>query len=132
MQPLPSTPALEGPDQGDEMSSLLGGQGGMGPIGVSSDGNEISGEEQLARLAEGSTQGLIHVPDLGVVEPRIVDELCEKMAGFDRGSIWDALKREGDNQIKVAYQLVRDHKRMLQDSECGAGRLWKDWRRLTC
>ena len=116
LQPLPSTPGLEGPDQGDEMSSLLGGQGQV--VGAPADGNEISPEEQLARLAEGTSQGLIHVPDLGVVEPRIVDELCEKMAGFDRGSIWDALKKEGDNQIKVAYQLVRDHKRMLQDSEC--------------
>ena len=120
LQPLPQTPGLgEGPGgqtQGEDVSALLA-QGGIGavPTGTTGGGAEL-GEEQMARVAE--TQGLVYVPDLGVVEPRIVDELCEKMAGFDRNSIWDALKREGDNQIKVAYQLVRDHKRMLQDSEC--------------
>lgn len=74
-------------------------------------------EEGMVKLAE--SKGMLYVPDLGVVEPKIVDELCDKMAEFDRDSIWEALKREGDNQVKVAYQLVRDHKRMLQDCELG-------------
>jgi carbon catabolite-derepressing protein kinase len=120
LQPLPQTPGLERPGQGggqgEDASGLLG-QGGSG-VANTVDGTTSAPDDQVNKAdADTQNQGLVYVPDLGVVEPRIVDELCEKMAGFDRNSIWDALKREGDNQIKVAYQLVRDHKRMLQDSE---------------
>lgn len=110
LQPLPQTPGLELPP-GDEVNHNQGQMGsGQVPNPVETD----SAEEAILSKAE---PGSVYVQDLGIVEPRIVDELCEKMAGFDRSSIWDALKKEGDNQIKVAYQLVRDHKRMLQDSE---------------
>lgn len=72
-------------------------------------------DETQQKIAEA--KGLVWTKDLGIIEPHIVDELCDKMAGFSRADVWDALKKEKDNQIKVAYQLVRDHKRMLQDCE---------------
>lgn len=72
-------------------------------------------DETQQKIAEA--KGLEWTKDLGIIEPHIVDELCDKMAGFSRADVWDALKKEKDNQIKVAYQLVRDHKRMLQDCE---------------
>lgn len=116
LQLLPETPRLERPGMtasGDDIKTLMA-QGGIGAVPGTVDGNEI-GEEGMARVAE--SKGLVYIGELGIVEPSIVDELCEKMAGFDRNSIWDALKKDGDNQVKVAYQLVRDHKKMLQNSE---------------
>jgi carbon catabolite-derepressing protein kinase len=115
LQLLPQTPGLERPsgNSNEELSALLV-QGTNVPTGI--DGTETS-EETLTRLAEA--KGMVYVNDLGFVDPTIVNELCEKMAGFDRTTIWEALRKEGDNQVKVAYQLVRDHKRMLQDSESG-------------
>jgi len=37
--------------------------------------------------------------------------------GFLDETIRIALQEEGNNQIKVAYQLVLDHKRMILDGE---------------
>ncbi|KAL1914652.1 uncharacterized protein VTP21DRAFT_8063 [Calcarisporiella thermophila] len=50
------------------------------------------------------------------VDETIVDELHNKM-GFTRQAILKALHDPKDNQIKVAYQLVVDHKRMLNDAK---------------
>jgi carbon catabolite-derepressing protein kinase len=110
LQPLPPTPSLQTPNVPvGELRGLLGAQPGA-------EGAEL--DESQQKLAEA--RGLIYTHDLGIVDPEIVDELCEKMAGFDRSDVWDALKKEGDNQIKVAYQLVRDHKRMLEDCKLAA------------
>lgn len=37
--------------------------------------------------------------------------------GFSRQTILKALQEHDNNQVKVAYQLVIDHKRMFNDSE---------------
>ncbi|KAI9247178.1 kinase-like domain-containing protein [Phascolomyces articulosus] len=50
------------------------------------------------------------------VDDRIVQELSHKM-GYPDSKIHHALDAPGNNQFKVAYQLVIDHKRMLKDSE---------------
>jgi carbon catabolite-derepressing protein kinase len=103
LQPLPATPLLERPGELNPLIDVQTGPGGC----VDDDAQQ--------KLAEA--KGLEWTKDLGIIEPQIVDELCEKMAGFSRADVWEALKKEKDNQIKVAYQLVRDHKRMLQDCE---------------
>ncbi len=106
LQPLPPTPSLEQPNKPvGELSTLLAAQV------PGAEGSKP--EESQQRFAEA--KNLVYTHDLGIIDPQIIDELCEKMAGFDRADVWDAVKKEGDNQIKVAYQLVRDHKRMLQD-----------------
>lgn len=110
LQPLAPTPSLERPSVPvSELTGLLAGQGK-----TSENGNLDESQQKIAEA-----RGLVYTQDLGIIDPEIVDELCEKMAGFDRYQVWDAMKKEGDNQIKVAYQLVRDHKRMLLDSESG-------------
>lgn len=101
LQPLPATPLLERPGELNNLLDVPTGPGGC------------VDDETQQKIAEA--KGLEWTKDLGIIEPQIVDELCEKMAGFSRADVWDALKKEKDNQIKVAYQLVRDHKRMLQD-----------------
>ncbi|KAJ9101974.1 hypothetical protein QFC20_005123 [Naganishia adeliensis] len=107
LQPLPATPLLERPGELNNLLDVPTGPGGC------------VDDETQQKIAEA--KGLEWTKDLGIIEPQIVDELCEKMAGFSRADVWDALKKEKDNQIKVAYQLVRDHKRMLQDSAYGLG-----------
>jgi len=67
---------------------------------------------------EAAKRGWVYTYDLGVIDEKIVEELVDKMQGWKREDIWEALKREGDNQIKVAFQLVRDHRRMLKGGEC--------------
>jgi carbon catabolite-derepressing protein kinase len=108
LQPLPPTPSLERTNiPASELSTLLAAQ--------VPGAEKANPEDTPQRIAEA--RNLVYTHDLGIIDPQIVDELCEKMAGFDRADVWDAVKKEGDNQIKVAYQLVRDHKRMLQDSK---------------
>ncbi|CAG8603545.1 8816_t:CDS:10 [Funneliformis caledonium] len=46
------------------------------------------------------------------IDNNIVTELHKKM-GFSRNTIYQALQESENNQIKVAYQLVVDHKRMI-------------------
>lgn len=48
----------------------------------------------------------------GDVDESIVSEIMKKM-GFSRETVVVALKEKENNQIKVAYELVLDHRRML-------------------
>ncbi|OZJ04257.1 hypothetical protein BZG36_02464, partial [Bifiguratus adelaidae] len=51
-----------------------------------------------------------------VVDEGIVEELHKKM-GFSTATVRRALEERDNNQIKVAYQLVVDHKRMLNGTK---------------
>ncbi|EJU00526.1 Pkinase-domain-containing protein [Dacryopinax primogenitus] len=53
---------------------------------------------------------------LGVVDEEIVDNLAEKLK-VRKKDIWNALKMDQDNGIKVAYMLDRDKRRMNQPYE---------------
>lgn len=69
------------------------------------------------------------VDGLGVVDQEIVDDLCGKIEGLDSDKVWMSLKatasmsveeRKGDhegNQVRIAYQLCRDNKRMVEGCE---------------
>ncbi|CAG8650278.1 9992_t:CDS:10, partial [Racocetra persica] len=48
----------------------------------------------------------------GEIDDNIVSEIHKKM-GFSKDTIYKALQEIENNQIKVAYQLVVDHKRMI-------------------
>ncbi|WVN88832.1 uncharacterized protein L203_104046 [Cryptococcus depauperatus CBS 7841] len=72
------------------------------------------GQADPKKVAEA--KGLVFTDDLGVVEPDIVQELLEKISTYNPKIVWEALQQPGDNQVKVAYQLVRDHRRILKDS----------------
>ncbi|PWN18314.1 Pkinase-domain-containing protein [Microstroma glucosiphilum] len=106
--PLPSTPAAieDGSSQEFEF--------GMTPV----EGRRGSG---ASNPQEGDAQGervrRIYSPDLGFLSRSIVDELNAKMVTFNEDEILDLLQQPGDNQLKVAYQLVRDQRRILQNSE---------------
>ncbi|KAM0748218.1 Pkinase-domain-containing protein [Meredithblackwellia eburnea MCA 4105] len=68
------------------------------------------------------------IDGLGVVDQEIVDDLAAKIPALDSERIWTVLKatsgmsveeRKGDqegNQVRIAYQLVRDNKRMVEGS----------------
>ncbi|CAO3610270.1 unnamed protein product [Mucor hiemalis] len=51
-----------------------------------------------------------------LIDDDLVFELSKKM-GYSTSVIQKALSEPDNNQFKVAYQLVVDHKRLLQDSE---------------
>lgn len=73
------------------------------------------GQADPKKVAED--KGLVFTEDLGVIDPDIVEELLEKITTYSEGMVWEALKMPGDNQVKVAYQLVRDHRRILKDCQ---------------
>jgi carbon catabolite-derepressing protein kinase len=77
------------------------------------------GQADPRKLAEA--KGLIYTEDLGVIDPDIVEEVLEKISTYNPDFLWKALQKEGDNQVKVAYQLVRDHRRIIKDCEFWAG-----------
>lgn len=95
LQPLPPTPAAEADGFNFGMTAENNGEGE----------NPEEGKSQR----EGE-----FLPGLGYIEPEIVSELTEKMIGFGTEEVRQQLLEPGENQVKVAYQLVRDHKRMLQ------------------
>ncbi|RHZ87761.1 hypothetical protein Glove_30g30 [Diversispora epigaea] len=53
------------------------------------------------------------------IDDKIIAELFKKM-GFSKNTMYQALQEKENNQIKVAYQLVLDHKRMKS-----AGRIYE-------
>ncbi|WVR04282.1 hypothetical protein IAU60_001282 [Kwoniella sp. DSM 27419] len=75
------------------------------------------GQADPKKVAEA--KGMMFTEDLGIIDPDIVDELLEKITSYTEPMVWEALQKEGDNQVKVAYQLVRDHRRILKDSAYG-------------
>ncbi|WVQ97489.1 hypothetical protein IAU59_004603 [Kwoniella sp. CBS 9459] len=75
------------------------------------------GQADPRKVAE--SKGMVFTEDLGIIDPDIVEELLEKITSYTEPMVWDALQKDGDNQVKVAYQLVRDHRRILKDSAYG-------------
>ncbi|GAA5926949.1 hypothetical protein JCM3775_007087 [Rhodotorula graminis] len=60
------------------------------------------------------------VDGLGVVDQEIVDDLCSKIADLKSDDVWSKLKEGGDRELRIAYQLCRDNKRMVEGSH------WED------
>ncbi|GAA5955297.1 hypothetical protein JCM3765_003274 [Sporobolomyces pararoseus] len=56
------------------------------------------------------------VEGLGVVDQEIVDDLCEKIKELNSDEVWSKLKEGGDRELRIAYQLCRDNKRMMEGS----------------
>ncbi|PWN31029.1 Pkinase-domain-containing protein [Jaminaea rosea] len=112
LQPLPSTPTglMEG-----ESSQEFDFGGGVQPQ-APTDGEGQSAHSVDDR-ASPSGPRTIFSPDLGYLQRSIVEELQSKMVTFTAEEILDLLQQPGDNQLKVAYQLVRDHRRMVRTSE---------------
>lgn len=74
------------------------------------------GQADPKKVADAN--GMMFSEDLGIIDPIIVSELLERISTYTEAMVWDALQQQGDNQVKVAYQLVRDHKRILKG--CGS------------
>ena len=70
------------------------------------------GQADPKKVADAN--GMMYSEDLGIIDPIIVAELLERISTYTEAMVWDALQQSGDNQVKVAYQLVRDHKRILK------------------
>lgn len=97
LQPLPPTPMIERYPTipMDDLNSLL-------------LMNESGGDpKQLA-----AEKGYMFTEDLGVIDPSIVKDLLAKITTYTEPMVWEELQKPGDNQVKVAYQLVRDHRRV--------------------
>lgn len=59
------------------------------------------------------------VEGLGVVDQEIVDDLCDKIKELRSEDVWKKLKEGGDKELRIAYQLCRDNKRMMEGCEFG-------------
>lgn len=57
------------------------------------------------------------VDGLGVVDQEIVDDLCGKIADLKSEDVWTTLKLGKDKGLRIAYQLCRDNKRMVEGCE---------------
>lgn len=53
-------------------------------------------------------------PDLGVIDPLLLEELLGKVEGLSRHQVLEQLRAPNTNQIKVAYQLCRDYHNTLE------------------
>ncbi|GAA5940357.1 uncharacterized protein JCM15063_002612 [Sporobolomyces koalae] len=56
------------------------------------------------------------VEGLGVVDQEIVDDLCDKIKELSSDEVWTKLQEGGDRELRIAYQLCRDNKRMMEGS----------------
>ena len=57
------------------------------------------------------------VDGLGIVDEEIVEDLCGKIEGLTSEDVWTTLKAGGDKELRIAYQLCRDNKRMVEGCE---------------
>jgi carbon catabolite-derepressing protein kinase len=61
------------------------------------------------------------VEGLGRIDEEVVDELVSRLIGTDKDEIMHSLRRNDGirgNQVKVAYMLLKDKKRIGKDREC--------------
>ena len=68
-------------------------------------------------LAPPKHKDYIAIPGIGRIEDQLVDELA-KLLQLDKEVIWNALRLDGPNSIKVTYCLLRDKNRVGKDCEC--------------
>lgn len=94
LQPMPPTPAAEPSGFDFGMSNMT--------------------QAESDKMGEGELDDATIAPNIGIVEEDIVAELAEKMIGFSVEELKQRLLEAEENQVKVAYHLVRDHKRMLE------------------
>ncbi|KAJ8296763.1 Carbon catabolite-derepressing protein kinase [Rhodotorula toruloides] len=96
-------------DEGSEPKTPTGNEpGAMGPLTpVPQLGSTPVGDHQRRRE---------WVEGLGVVDQEIVDDLCGKIPELTSEEVWAKLKEGGDRELRIAYQLCRDNKRMVEGS----------------
>lgn len=134
--PGPTSPAAEednheGTGEGGASPSLpvagAGAGAGAGANGTGAAGGGGVGGSQHAHShslwsPEEEKEGLANrrrewVDGLGVVDQEIVDDLCGKIEGLRSDDVWAALQTGGDKELRIAYQLCRDNKRMVEGCE---------------
>ena len=51
------------------------------------------------------------IEGIGKIEENVINDLATRLPEVDREDIYEALRREGTNAVKVAYMLLRDKRR---------------------
>lgn len=86
-------------------------------------------KDKVVSEGDGSGRRREWVDGLGVVDEEIVEDLCSKIQSLTSEDVWRSLKKSGampveemkgdqeGNQIRIAYQLCRDNKRMVEGCE---------------
>lgn len=98
-------------------STLGGPQHSTDESGEGRDG-EGEGDSPERAEAEQPKRRREWVDGLGVVDQEIVDDLCGKIPGLKSEDVWNKLKEGHDRELRIAYQLCRDNKRMVEG--CGS------------
>lgn len=101
-------PPTDNDDDGPNSPTQEGGEGSMS--GSATWQPEEPKEGEVRRRREW-------VEQLGVVDQEIVDDLCGKIAGLKSEDVWSKLKDGKDKELRIAYQLCRDNKRMVEGCE---------------
>lgn len=85
---------------------------------IASDDNSRAALWSQEEAKEGSqTRRREWVAGLGVVDQEIVDDLCGKIGGLKSEDVWVSLQTGKDKELRIAYQLCRDNKRMVEGCE---------------
>lgn len=114
LRPLPPTPAAAAENRGFDFGMTTSPADTGSPNDATSPGTTATGSGASSQTSASAGSQPLVLGDLGTIEDEIVEELVGKMVGFNREEVLQQLAEKGDNQVKVAYQLVRDHRRMLQ------------------
>ncbi|GAA6013598.1 hypothetical protein JCM11491_002720 [Sporobolomyces phaffii] len=122
-------------DGGDGEGHSRAGENGHGGAGTDDGGSKTpSSESDLDLLTPSAVKSAAEayhiegggpehegrrrewVEGLGVVDQEIVDDLCGKIKELSSDEVWAKLKEGGDRELRIAYQLCRDNKRMMEGS----------------
>ncbi|GAA5905479.1 hypothetical protein JCM5296_005885 [Sporobolomyces johnsonii] len=87
-----------------------------GPTPLTPATSVMSATSFDAGAEDGSGRRREWVDGLGVVDEEIVDDLCDKIKELSSDEVWSKLKEGGDRELRIAYQLCRDNKRMVEGS----------------
>lgn len=118
----PLTPREEkGVDEAGIRSALTALPDGSRPSG---DDAPPTAEDPTPHQSEGAHRRE-WVEGLGVVDQEIVDDLCDKIKELKSEDVWRKLKEGGDKELRIAYQLCRDNKRMMEGCECTPGTMFE-------
>lgn len=113
LRPAPALLAVESKSAtkaGREDSSHQGGQ----PVLEDTLGGSAPAASSPPRAPSPPPDPAMVSPDLGVIEPLLLETLLTKVDGLSRREVLDMLREPTTNQIKVAYQLCRDDHRKLE------------------
>lgn len=83
-------------------------------VGDNDDKASMAGESDVS--GSGNRPGRAWIEGVGIVDQDVVDYLCTMVEGYTSEEVWNSLTSGHDKDMRIAYQLARDHLRMKHGS----------------